>query len=123
MTPENEGAPHDLTEDIYRDDSSSVISLAPQSKGVGNHPSVYPEQLVEKIIRMHSFVGDTCCDCSNGSGTSTAVAARMGRRWFGCDISPKYCNVAQNRTEKAYQLFLKNLKEVDESKNEKSKAA
>ena len=123
MTPENEGAPHDLTADIYKNDCSSVISIAPQSKGVGNHPAVYPETLVEKLIRMHSFVGDTVCDCSNGSGTTTAVAARLGRRWFGCDISPNYCQVAENRTGKAYKQFLKSIKDVDEANNDKKKAA
>jgi site-specific DNA-methyltransferase (adenine-specific) len=123
MTPENEGAPHDLTADIYKEDCSSVISIAPQSKGVGDHPAVYPESLVEKIIRMHSFVGDTCVDPALGSGTTTAVAARMGRRWFGCDISPKYCIVAENRTAKAYKQFLKSIKDVDEAKNDKKKAA
>jgi len=123
MTPENEGAPHDLTADIYKDDCSSVISVAPQSKGVGDHPAVYPESLVEKIIRMHSFVGDTVVDCSNGSGTTTAVAARLGRRWFGCDISPKYCKAAESRTQKAYKQFLKSIKDVDEAKDDKNKAA
>lgn len=123
MTPENEDAPHDLTLDIYKDDCSSVISLAPQSKGVGDHPAVYPESLIEKIVRMNSFCGDTCVDPSNGSGTTTAVAARMGRRWFGCDISPKYCQVAENRTQKAYRQFLKSIKDVDEEKNDKRKAA
>jgi DNA modification methylase len=123
MTPENENAPHDLTTDIYREDSSSVLSIAPQSKGVGGHPAVYPETLVEKIIRMHSFLGDTVVDCSNGSGTTTAVAARMGRRWFGCDISKKYCKVAESRTQKAYKQFLNNIKDVDETKDETKNAA
>ena len=88
-----------------------------------NHPAVYPEALVEKLIRMHSFIGDTVVDCSNGSGTTTAVAARMGRRWFGCDISPKYCNVAENRTAKAYKQFINSVNDFDEAKDDKKKAA
>jgi DNA modification methylase len=106
MTPENEDAPHDLTKDIYEEFCSSVMSFPPQSIGVGNHPAVYPETAAERIIRMHSFIGDTCVDPSNGSGTSTAVAALWGRRWFGCDLSPKYCKAAEKRTQKAYNEFL-----------------
>ena len=122
MAPENEGAPSDLTEEIYKDFSSSVCSIAPQSKGVGNHPAVFPEALVERIIHMHSAVGDTVCDFSNGSGTSTAVAARLGRRWFGCDISPHYCKVANNRTQKAHKQFLKALEDNKEQVNTKKAA-
>ena len=114
MTPENEGAPSDLTPEMYKEFCSSVCSIPPQSKGFGNHHAVYPEALVERIIQMHSFVGDTCIDLSNGSGTTTAVAARLGRRWFGCDISPHYCKVAKNRTEKAHKLFLKSIEENKE---------
>lgn len=109
MTPEKENAPSDLTAEMYKDYSSSICSIAPQSKGVGSHPAVYPETLVERIIQMHSFVGDTVIDFSNGSGTTTAVAARSGRRWFGCDISDHYCTVANNRVKKAYKQFLKSI--------------
>lgn len=111
MTPEHEGAPHDLTKIVYEEFSSSVISLPPQGKGVGSHPAVFPEGLAEQIIRMHSFIGDTVIDPSNGSGTTTAVAARLGRRWFGCDISPKYCVTAEKRTQKAFDEFQTNQTE------------
>ena len=117
MTPENEGAPFDLTAEMYKEFSSSVCSIAPQSKGVGNHVAVYPEKLIEQIIHMHSFVGDTVIDFSNGSGTTTAVAARLGRRWFGCDISPHYCKVANNRTQKAHKQFMNTLEENKEQVN------
>jgi len=109
MKPENSDAPHDLTMENYMDWSSSVWTIPPQSKGMGNHPAVFPEELAERAIRMFSFVGDTVIDFNLGSGTTTAVAARLGRKWFGCDLSPKYCKVASARTEKAYKQFLNNI--------------
>lgn len=109
MTPENENAPSDLTAEMYKENCSSVISVAPQSKGFANHPAVYPELLCEKIIPVHSFVGDTVIDLSNGTGTTTAVAARMGRRHFGCDLSAKYCKAANERTQRAYKQYMENV--------------
>ena len=72
---------------------------------------------------MHSFVGDTICDFSNGSGTTTAASAFLGRRWFGCDISPLYCHVADNRTKKAYKQFLKGVNNVDKAQRDGKNAA
>lgn len=125
MDPEIEGAPNDLTKDLYEEFCSSVITLPPQSKGVADHPAVFPEALAERIIRMHSFIGDTVVDPSNGSGTSTSVSARLGRRWFGCDISKKYCRAAEARTQKAYKEFLNNVNqtEVTPTANEEKKVA
>ena len=113
-------APSDLTAEMYKENCSSVLSIAPQSKGFANHPAVYPELLCEKIIPMHSFVGDTAIDLSNGTGTTTAVAARMGRRWFGCDLSAKYCKAANNRTQKAYQQYMEEVKQGTQETDKKA---
>jgi DNA modification methylase len=121
MTPENENAPTDLTNDLLKDLNSSVISIAPQSRAIADHPAVYPEALCRNLIRMHSFVGDTVIDPANGSGSSTAAAASLGRRWFGCDISEKYCKAANERTLKAHKMFLESIKQ--ETKKKVNKAA
>jgi site-specific DNA-methyltransferase (adenine-specific) len=121
MTPENENAPTDLTTDMLKDFNCSVISIAPQSKAIADHPAVYPKSLCENLIRMHSFVGDTVIDGCLGSGTTTAAAASLGRRWFGCDISAKYCTAASERTLKAHKQFLESIKQ--ETKEKVNKAA
>ena len=43
--------------------------------------------LLERIIQASSNPGDMVLDCFIGSGTTVAVAQKMGRRWIGCDIN------------------------------------
>ncbi len=52
-----------------------------------NYPTQKPEALLERIIRASSNPGDIVLDCFIGSGTTAAVAQRLGRRWIGCDIN------------------------------------
>ncbi|NWG14869.1 MAG: site-specific DNA-methyltransferase [Acidobacteria bacterium] len=46
-----------------------------------------PEALLERIILSSSNEGDLVADFFCGSGTTLAVAERLGRRWIGCDLS------------------------------------
>jgi len=46
-----------------------------------------PEALLERIITVSSNEGDLVTDFFCGSGTSLAVAEKLGRRWIGCDMS------------------------------------
>lgn len=45
-----------------------------------------PEKLLERIIQASSNEGDLVCDFFGGSGTTAAVAERLGRRWITTDI-------------------------------------
>ena len=45
-----------------------------------------PEQLMERIIHIGSKPGDIILDCFAGSGTTAAVAQKMGRRWVTCEL-------------------------------------
>ena len=45
-----------------------------------------PEALLERIIKASSNEGDLVCDFFGGSGTTAAVAERLGCRWITCDI-------------------------------------
>lgn len=46
-----------------------------------------PEALLKRIILSSSNPGDTVADFFVGSGTTLAVAEKLGRRWIGCDLS------------------------------------
>jgi adenine-specific DNA-methyltransferase len=46
-----------------------------------------PERLLQRIIEVASQPGDIVLDCFLGSGTTAAVAHKMGRRWLGIERS------------------------------------
>jgi site-specific DNA-methyltransferase (adenine-specific) len=66
---------------------------------VGWHPCQLPEALLERIITVSSHAGDLVFDPFVGSGTTLAVAARMQRRWLGCELSAEYADKATERIE------------------------
>jgi adenine-specific DNA-methyltransferase len=51
------------------------------------YPTQKPEKLLERIIRASSNPGDLVFDCFMGSGTTQAVAMKLGRRFIGADIN------------------------------------
>lgn len=65
------------------------------------HPAPYPEALVERLIRMFSFVGDTVLDPFMGTGTTTVAAAKWGRNSIGVEIDTSYCDIAEKRIRHA----------------------
>ncbi len=71
------------------------------SERQGWHPCQLPEALLERIIRVSSNEGDSVFDPFVGSGTTLAVAARLGRRWGGCELSEDYASRAASRAREA----------------------
>jgi SAM-dependent methyltransferase len=45
-----------------------------------------PEGLLARIVRWSTRPGDRVLDCFSGSGTTAAVAAKLGRRWVAIDV-------------------------------------
>lgn len=62
-----------------------------------NHPAMFPEELVERCLKLFSFKNDVVLDPFNGAGTTTKVCSDLGRQYIGIDISPEYCETATNR--------------------------
>jgi DNA modification methylase len=56
----------------------------------GFHGCQMPEQLMGRIIRVCSHEGETVLDPFSGSGTTLAVAKKLGRQFLGFDLSPEY---------------------------------
>ncbi|AFL75021.1 site-specific DNA-methyltransferase [Thiocystis violascens] len=51
------------------------------------YPTQKPEALISRLMQSSSNPGDIILDCFIGSGTTAAVAQKLGRRWIGCDIN------------------------------------
>ena len=66
------------------------------NEGVG-YATQKPEALLERIIKASSNEGDLVCDFFGGSGTTAAVAERLGRRWITCDIGKPAALVMRKR--------------------------
>lgn len=65
---------------------SDVYVIQDHSQRVG-YPTQKPEALLERIIKASSNPGDIVFDCFMGSGTTQAVAMKLGRRFIGADIN------------------------------------
>lgn len=64
-------------------DIPAINNMALERTG---YPTQKPERLLERIISAHSAPGALVLDFFCGSGTTLAVAERLGRRWLGCDV-------------------------------------
>ena len=62
------------------------------------HEAEFPEELARRVVRLLSPPGGTVLDPFAGTGTTTAVAAREGRRWFGIERDRRHADMARTRT-------------------------
>jgi len=66
------------------DDISGLAAVDNERTG---YPTQKPEALLERIIKVSTDVNDIVFDCFMGSGTTQAVAMKLGRRFIGADIN------------------------------------
>ena len=71
-----------------------------------DHPAPYPLTLVERLIRMFSFVGDTVLDPFMGTGTTNIAAAKWGRNSIGVEVDTNYFEMAAKRIDRATPKLL-----------------
>lgn len=62
-----------------------------------SHPAQYPEELVERIILAGTNKGEVVLDPFMGSGTTAAVAKKLGRHYLGYETVEEYCEIANER--------------------------
>lgn len=78
----NQGIPRDwweVSSNVAKGNTSEVIA--------GKYPTQKPEHLLEMIVKTSSNPGDIVFDCFMGSGTTQAVAMKLGRSFIGADIN------------------------------------
>lgn len=84
----------------YRE--KSRFWVAPASGDSSIHPTIKPVGLMEKLVNVAIDAADpVILDPFMGSGTTGIACARLGRKFIGIDIEPKYFDIACRRIEQA----------------------
>ena len=72
--------------------------------GAKAHPTQKPESLLYRVLLACSNPGDVVLDPFFGTGTTGAVARRLGRHWIGIERESRYIEVANARIESTLEL-------------------
>ena len=72
--------------------------------GAKAHPTQKPEALLYRVLLACTHPGDVVLDPFFGTGTTGAVARRLGRRWIGIEREPRYVRVARERIDSTLPL-------------------
>ena len=67
------------------------------------HPAPFPEQIANDHIISWSSENDLIYDPFMGSGTTAKMSILNNRNWIGSEISNEYCNIIEERIEKAWE--------------------
>jgi site-specific DNA-methyltransferase (adenine-specific) len=98
----HEARPHDLGHDDW------LRLCGPRGlwyfPGVADqtHPTPFPEELALRCIRLYTYRGDLVADPFAGSGTTPAMAVRLGRRLLAGDRTAAYVALIQARVAKEH---------------------
>lgn len=84
-------------EDVWIDDILDIPIVMKNARENVDYSTQKPEALLERIIKASSNEGDLVCDFFGGSGTTAAVAERLGRRWITTDIGKPATLVMRKR--------------------------
>ncbi len=90
------------TDNHFQDESDtwSVSRVCGTFKERTGHPCQMPEAVLERIIRVATNPGEVVLDPFAGSGTTLAVAKKLGRRYIGVEISEDYAKSICKRLQR-----------------------
>lgn len=105
---------------IYLDETkggNSLSTLWDDIERIGNtsnerldYPTQKPEKLIERIVKVSSNKGDLVADFFCGSGTTLAVAEKLGRKWIGTDLGKFAIHTTRKRMIGVQRELKKNAK-------------
>jgi len=86
--------------DVYPHDGGrnlrSVWTMATQPSPLP-HFAAFPDELAERCIKAGCPLGGVVLDPFAGTATTLKVARELGRKAIGIELSPKYCELAEQR--------------------------
>ncbi|HET6595724.1 MAG TPA: site-specific DNA-methyltransferase [Anaerolineales bacterium] len=74
-----------------------------RANGIKAHSTQKPEALLYRVLMASSNPGDVVLDPFFGTGTTGAVAKKLGRNWIGIERDGKYIQIAQERIDAVEQ--------------------
>jgi modification methylase len=88
-----------------------------KTDGVKAHPTQKPEALLYRILLACTNPGDVVLDPFFGTGTTGAVARRLGRQWIGIEREKRYVKVARERIDSTLELDESAMKVMASKRN------
>ena len=82
------------------------------------HPTQKPESLLYRVLLACTEPGDVVLDPFFGTGTTGAVAKRLGRQWIGIEREPAYLEVARERIAATLPLDESKLETIPEKRSQ-----
>jgi DNA modification methylase len=79
------------------------------------HPAMFPQRLIDRLLRIYAQSGFTILDPFMGTGTTLLAAQEFGCQGIGFDISPEYIQLAEKRlanTSSNTQIFCEDAREL-----------
>lgn len=116
-----------LVPDVWTD-----IHRIRHKKRRDEHPCQLPTHLLERLLLMSSDEGDIVLDPFIGTGTTAIAAKKLGRKFIGIDIDPKYVEITNRKLEQVEptvingcyaSIFLDNIMTVRDKDWDKIKEA
>jgi site-specific DNA-methyltransferase (adenine-specific) len=95
----------------------NVLSEMPSRER--EHPNEKPIDLISRLVATHSNRGDLILDPFMGSGTTGVAAVKLGRKFIGIEIEPRYFDIACCRIQAALDapdLFVERPKPAEQQK-------
>ena len=86
-----------LTSEEWSDWGSRAVWNIRSVRSNIRHEAEFPEELARRVIRLFSPSGGLVIDPFVGSGTTTLVAAKEGRRWLGIELDENAAATARSR--------------------------
>ena len=76
---------------------NSIWEMQPAKAKAENHPAPFPEELPKRLIKLHSFFGDSVLDPFLGSGTTVKAAYDLGREGIGYELNKDYYDILKRK--------------------------
>jgi DNA modification methylase len=87
--PDQDAVQRSKVEDDY--ERTNIWKVSPSHSK--DHPAIFPDELVSRVIKYYSFEGDVVLDPFAGSGTLGRVAHNLNRRFVLSELDPDYVDV------------------------------